>query len=531
MTTQVAQHASAERTAPSIWERFGRRLETQNPVWRRELQQAARAGRTPWFVFAVTAVVGLFVCFIGVVSTVGRGRSAEAGSMLYQVFFSIAALIVAIVGPGAAASSIAVERESRTAEALLLTSLTPRRVAEGKFKSAFGAVMVYLGALFPVGAVPFVVGGVTALEVLLGFAFLTAFAALSVAFGMAVSGFLRASRGAMIITLVLGAVLAPMLYLMFGVGGSFLAHDYFSVVTEGNPVWWPRAVAQASFGTGYLVILVLAPIVLFAIPTRLFYEIAVTQLGDAAEDRTSRLKQWFLASTAALTALGIALQWVTRRSPEAVGALTLVFVGSFFLFAILLFGGDDVSPSRRVLKQWERANASSATRFWGPGVHRTMTTVLSATIPASLLLALSADLAVEAYGERWLGYSVAAVHAATFFFMFAGFTAYLRTRTSPWVARVIAVCAGLGLAVLPWMAAALAAVMTRGASDRECMAFASVSPLYAPAILSAIHDARSMYNTEADGTVRLTAAVAGAAVFMLAGAVFFRKARQRLPVG
>ena len=88
----------------------------------------------------------------------------------------------AVVGPAVAANSIASEREGRTWEAVLLTGLSPTVIARGKFLAAFTAIAMYIVMLAPVGALPFLFGGVTATEVVLAFAGLFLIALLSVAF-------------------------------------------------------------------------------------------------------------------------------------------------------------------------------------------------------------------------------------------------------------------------------------------------------------------------------------------------------------
>ena len=167
-------------------ERLARIFEEPNPIWARELQQSIRRGHTPAALMLVTGGAALLITAIG--GTVGVFRSpASTGAVIYQTFFSIAFFIVLLLGPALAANAIVSEREGRTWEAVLLTGMSPTEIARGKFLSSLTAIGLYIVALAPVGAVCFLFGGVTALDVVLAFAYLFAFAALSVAFGLAVS--------------------------------------------------------------------------------------------------------------------------------------------------------------------------------------------------------------------------------------------------------------------------------------------------------------------------------------------------------
>jgi len=80
-----------------------------NPVWLRELRQAARLQRTPVILAVVTGMVTLLICSIGGIASVA-GEPAKVGVALFHVFFSVAFFVVTWTGPAVAASTIASER-------------------------------------------------------------------------------------------------------------------------------------------------------------------------------------------------------------------------------------------------------------------------------------------------------------------------------------------------------------------------------------------------------------------------------------
>src|SRR5688572_17869414 len=137
----------------------------------RELRQSARLQRTPVILATVTGMMTLLICSVGGVASV-TAEPAKVGSGIFHTFFSLAFAVVTWIGPAVAASSIAGERGNRTWEALVLTGLTPAKIARGKFLASLTYVSLYIVMLAPVGALPFLFGGVTATEVLIAFVIL-----------------------------------------------------------------------------------------------------------------------------------------------------------------------------------------------------------------------------------------------------------------------------------------------------------------------------------------------------------------------
>src|SRR4051812_14085165 len=178
------------------------RLQSEpNPIWIRELRQAARLARTPVILTVLAILMTLLIASIGGIVS-AESSPANTGVVLFQTFFSIAYFVVTVVGPAVAANSIASEREGRTWEAVILTGLSPATIARGKFLAAFTAIGMYVVMLAPVGALPFLFGGVTATEVVVAFAGLFLIALLGVALGLAVSSKMDSLRAAILVTLL-----------------------------------------------------------------------------------------------------------------------------------------------------------------------------------------------------------------------------------------------------------------------------------------------------------------------------------------
>ena len=219
---------------------FERLRENPNPVWMRELKQAARLQRTPIILAVVTGMMTLLICSVGGVAST-TSEPSKVGVGIFHTFFSLAFAVVTWVGPAVAANTIAGERSGRTWEALQLTGLSSRSIASGKFLAAFTYISLYIVMLVPVGALPFLFGGVTASEVLIAFAMLFVLAALSVAFGLSVSAKFQSPAAAIIVTLLIALPVSLSMYGGAGVGLSFVTHDQWPGVPAGPPVWLPTA--------------------------------------------------------------------------------------------------------------------------------------------------------------------------------------------------------------------------------------------------------------------------------------------------
>ncbi|HOT12555.1 MAG TPA: ABC transporter permease, partial [Polyangiaceae bacterium] len=449
-----------------------------------ELRQAARLGRTPIILMTITALVALLMTAIGGIMSVAASPST-IGITLFHTFFSLAFFVVTLLGPALAANSVASEREGRTWEAVILTGLPPKTIARGKFLSAFTNISMYIVMLAPVGALSFLFGGVTALEVVVAFFFLFLFALLGVAFGLAISSALASGRTAILLSLLLAFPLTLVAYLGLGVGLSVAANDAWPAVIGGAPVWLPTAYERAPFSLEYITFLVVIPIAGLTVPAWFFYEITVANLTSLTDDRATGLKRWYVVMVPLLTA-AIVIPVVTLGNGKPSGSIMVgvSILFSFVVFAFFVFQGDAIGPSRRVLVHWERKKASQLTRFMGPGLVKTISLVFVlgsvgilvlavAGVAVSLLSPHVTDRQLEA--ERVVAF---VEYAATYLLFLGGFAAWIRTKASTsGVARVLLLVAIFLSAAGPWIVAAIAGVISEG-SD-EALIVAAPSPFFA----------------------------------------------------
>jgi hypothetical protein len=485
--------------------RFQRLTSDPNPVWMRELRAAARLQRTPVILAVITGMMTLLVCSIGGVASMSS-EPARVGTWLYHTFFSLTFAVVTWMGPAVASTTIAAERSGRTWEALELTGLGPAKVARGKFLASLTYVSLYLVMLAPVGALPFLFGGVTALEILIAFVILGVIAVLSVAFGLAVSSKMATPAVAILATLLVSVFISIVAYIFLGVILSSAANELWPGVVAGAPVWLPTAYVRADFSAEYVALLLLLPFVLIAVPAWLFYEITIANMAPPSDDRSTRLRLWTFVSlpglAAAVLACGVAFGeplWFLWGE----GALFMLVV-----FVAFLFAGEPLGPSRRVEVHWQREAVSVVRRFVGPGVIPASVTLTMLTLGCFGALSLAGLLVIPSRADLLAVLSLGGYSTAFGIFV-AGFAAWTRARAAgPGVPRVLLLGALFLAVVGPYIAMAIAGV---GSSGSRAMLVAAPSPLYAIYMVTEARDATLLATgTLAPDPVRDAALFAGA---------------------
>ena len=268
--------------------------------------------------------------------------------------------MVTLVGPAVAANSIASEREGRTWEAVVLTGLPPATIARGKFLAAFTAIAMYIVMLAPVGALPFLFGGVTATEVVVAFGGLFLVALLSVAFGLAISSKMASLRAAIVVTLLLAFPLTIAAFLDVRRGAELrgaprlarrrrrpahlAAHRLRARALRRelrSSSWWPcRSLAVA-------------------LPAWFLYEVTIanlTSVDGRSLDRPQALVPGWprrRSPSPRRAVLAASATGSDRAAGRVVGARRALAPSS--LFCVFLFAGDPIGPSRRVTIHWDRA--------------------------------------------------------------------------------------------------------------------------------------------------------------------------------
>jgi len=443
-----------------------------NPVWMRELRASARLQRTPVVLAVTTGMMTLLICSVGGLASIDS-EPAKVGVWLYHTFFSLAFTLVAWMGPAMAATSIAAERSGGTWEALELTGIGAPAIARGKLLGALTYVAMYLVMLAPVGGLPFLFGGVTALEVLLAFIVLGAASVLSVTFGLAMSSKFSSPSLAILVTLLVSIPASIAAYLGLGVGLSFAANNLWHGVAAGPPVWLPTAYTRADFGIEYVTLLVLVPVVFVALPAWLFHEITIANMAAPSDDRSTRLRVWTLVTGPFLTATVVACGAALKDA----GWFVMGAVGLFwmYLFVAFLFAGEPLGPSARIQARWQREGAGAGRRFLGPGVMPACTLLLFLVFGSFAALLVAAWFTLTS-PDDYQGVLAIGGYSVAFLVFVTGFGAWTRSRSrSSGVPRVVLFGVLFLAFVGPWIAMAI----TGAFAEARAPLVAAPSPLYA----------------------------------------------------
>lgn len=139
-----------------------------NPVLEKEMKRNMRSIKSSWVIFGVNMVLGI----VGVLTFFGSGGKETyltAGQyrfpirsyiMIAYVLFAMICLLV----PGIAGASIAIERERKTLDLLLLTYLSPWRIIMGKLEASLGMILLITISAMPILSLIMIFGGISVLD-------------------------------------------------------------------------------------------------------------------------------------------------------------------------------------------------------------------------------------------------------------------------------------------------------------------------------------------------------------------------------
>ncbi|MBK7396466.1 MAG: hypothetical protein IPJ34_09245 [Myxococcales bacterium] len=477
-------HSTRARPAP----RGGGFRGEPNPLLLRELRQAMRLPRLPWQITAVVVLVGLGMLAVGSTES-ARGRSAQLGASLFQGFVSVLLGYVALIGPATAAGAIATEREGRTLEPLLLTGLAPKDIARGKFLAAYGSILLQVVALLPLAAIPFLFGGVTALELVVAVVYVMLVAAVSVSFGLAIASRAQTLRAALATSIIVPAAGLPILFALLVATGEAFARK--STLAFSGPAWWATAYATMPFGADYALWLLLWPALGLGLPFWLFQALTASNLASANDDHSTGVKRWYLGATV-LLGCAVFLTFLRIEPSAAKGFAVLAFIGTSILLVVMVavLAAEPIAASRLVRARWERLQTSPFGRAMGPGLLRgAALQVLGGMVLLGLVFfgavqgggggalrnLLGAPMNSAAVGVLGAGLATIVVYILCFDLFLLGILGWMRTAKNPTpsgTARAaVFALAGVAL-VLPWL---LNVIVNH---ERRPFTFCALSPAF-----------------------------------------------------
>lgn len=138
-----------------------------NPLLLKELRLALRHGRPFWLMGAYVGVLALVVAYAYPNEIrLEPGRNPELGRDIFLIFSVAQALLVAMLTPAIASTTLTLEREKQTLESLIVSGLSVSEIVIGKFFYSLFHVFLLMISSLPLTSVCFMLGGVSAGELI-----------------------------------------------------------------------------------------------------------------------------------------------------------------------------------------------------------------------------------------------------------------------------------------------------------------------------------------------------------------------------
>jgi ABC-type transport system involved in multi-copper enzyme maturation permease subunit len=371
----------------TLIERARRALRDPNPIVRKELLVLLR---TPTYVrFIVGGLIALAIVVLGVALSatdhaVGPSRTTETGRALFQVFFGVTFVFIAVMGATFGAVTITQERENRTLDGLTLSALGPRRIVRGKLAAIFLAMAFVPVAMLPVLGVVFLFGGVSVAHLCIAAVYVLALGAVGIALGVAISARAATTRRALIATVPV--VLAASLALGGALTGIGETVRRSTGLTLEGPFFFADAYLALRLDRAYVFGLMVVPVYFIGGSFWLAYAAARAGLMDPTEDRGLPIKRWTLAVLLAGVAVVRFGAEAFALRPRARLGLALVAQVLVVVLGIALIAAAAAEPLDRSARQRKRPPPMWSAIVFPPGLVPSMGFVVAVCGAAMLAL-------------------------------------------------------------------------------------------------------------------------------------------------
>lgn len=198
-----------------------------NPIFRKDEIASARKFTLPALVTLVNGSLSVLVLMNLFYITKSARMTGEISYTNFLRIYYIAAaaeiLLIMLITPALTAASISGERERKTLGLLLTTQLDPWDIVTGKLLAALGTLLLLVVSSVPILATVYIYGGITWLQLVIYFCFLTLSAVFCSSVGIMVSSFFVSTAAAT-------AVAYVVIFLSYGVMlGTFLFRENLGI--------------------------------------------------------------------------------------------------------------------------------------------------------------------------------------------------------------------------------------------------------------------------------------------------------------
>ncbi|MDQ3034961.1 MAG: ABC transporter permease, partial [Myxococcota bacterium] len=479
-----------------------RPLRDPNPILLKELRATFRTALFIRFLYLTAGLVGLLVLTWGAV-TAGERAPAEVGQEVFHVFFSIVIVVLSMVAPAYAATTIAGEKRSGTFESLILSGMSPARIVWGKFVACYAAIVLCVIAAAPACGLAFLFGGISPFAVMTGFGYVLLALAPAVAFGLAISARLESLWLAIVIAFFTYSLASMFFVWPTVVALGAAAHDAWGT-PFGGPFWFAEAFPERIDTWDGWAFLVVLPLYVFGMPVWFFLASAVAGVQPPAEDRSTPLKVWSVPAIGGAGILAASIVSVTGnvRDSAELGVGLSVASGWLMLFVSLLFADEPPLPPR------QRASPSLLRRVLspiGPGAAPSLRFAFLAVLASAAVVPVSVSLTRWVRDPAWSEhlafdaalFAIAIGNAAVGLFV-AAVASWLRLALrNGLAARVLTLALIAAAVLLPFLVTLVIDDDALGRLNREIPLPMMVSPLLPTILGIAIGLERDMLPLEA----------------------------------
>lgn len=296
-----------------------------NPILIRHLYGSVRRKRFFWFLSFYLLSIGGLTLFFGLVIIIPESSNSAAISMLniftggrtLYWFSGVTLLLTAnLLVPITALSAFAGERENRTLDLLVTTTLKARNIVLGKLTSAWATGALYILAPFPLLMTGFWLGGVTPGELGITLLFLALTMIVSIAWALFISVFVRRTIAAVLIFYGLTFALLPVI-LILGTALAALSEMWqYNNAIAMQPFW-----IEALIQYGWVLLAGLHPLTAAIVTETMIFEQDSWLLLHFTVQRTS-----LSTSTSILGSLTLPSPWITFTAFAIIATLILLRV-------------------------------------------------------------------------------------------------------------------------------------------------------------------------------------------------------------
>ncbi|MCM1046342.1 MAG: ABC transporter permease [Candidatus Gastranaerophilales bacterium] len=225
-----------------------------SPIVKKDVKVQSRSMKICWGLFVYEVILALvFFLAMLVIQSEGRYSTDNIYSSLvwlYPVLAITQFVILAMVVPVRAASSISGERERQTFDIMMTTSMTPFSIIMGKVMTAILQSMFYVAASMPIMALSFVIGGMSWSYLLWFFGIALLLSFLSASIGILCSAICKKS---------ISAVILSYIFYLFFFAATFLPYIFY-LILDSFPMSYQANGLLDVYGENSILFLLLNPI-------------------------------------------------------------------------------------------------------------------------------------------------------------------------------------------------------------------------------------------------------------------------------